>query len=100
MGLQQTLNPDFILCLSVTGVKSCWFTYLIRNSHSSCELPLHGDLRVGFTPLSADVSKGVTLASGYMVRALELNLKETSETVSSHPDSACFPPWISRQSTD
>lgn len=58
------------VCLWQSGVKSCWFTYLIRKPPSSCELPLHGDLRVGFTPPSADVSKGVTLASGDTVIAV------------------------------
>lgn len=40
---------------------------------------MHGDLRVGFAPLSADVSKGVSLVSGDMVRAVGFGAQPTGD---------------------
>lgn len=71
--------------LEQSGVKSCWSTYLIRKPHSSCELPLRGDLRMGLTPPKYRRPLGVTLASGDMVRAVGLG---------AHPKGGIWNSWL------
>lgn len=41
---------------------------------------MHGDLRVGFTSLSADVPKGVPLARGHVVRPVGFRAKPEDDT--------------------